>query len=223
MSRPNREDALAELRDVAFPTAVRGYDRIAVDEYVTRVNEVLAELETMRTPDGAVKRAIEKVGEDTASVLQSAHHAAEQMKQQARAEADEQTLSAQREGMRVRQEAEAHARQADQETDAVWQERARLLEDVRRIADELGAVTAAADERMSSRDDEPIAAAADAGPIGDPTTEMEVADADLDAVEVADDDDLDAANGATESDDAAEPFSEDVAAEPTELTHEREI
>ena len=61
MSEPRRVPA--ELRVVVFPVAVRGYDRRAVDAYVTRVNRVIAELEATRSPQSAVKRALERAEE----------------------------------------------------------------------------------------------------------------------------------------------------------------
>jgi DivIVA domain-containing protein len=47
----------ADVRDVSFATAVRGYDRREVDAYVERVNRVIAELEISRSPRAAVKPA----------------------------------------------------------------------------------------------------------------------------------------------------------------------
>src|SRR5688500_15131776 len=52
---------IAELRDVRFPTAMRGYDRDAVDRYVSRVNRVLAELQITAAPESAIRHALEQV------------------------------------------------------------------------------------------------------------------------------------------------------------------
>jgi len=45
-----------EVLDVHFPAAVRGYDRDAVDNYVKRVNRVIAELKVRGSPPAAVAR-----------------------------------------------------------------------------------------------------------------------------------------------------------------------
>src|SRR5207244_12908695 len=48
-----RDQVPDKLRDVSFPSAVRGYDRHAVDTYVKEVNAVIAELEVGRSPRAA--------------------------------------------------------------------------------------------------------------------------------------------------------------------------
>src|ERR1700751_3705277 len=60
------------LRDVSFRTAVRGYERREVDRYVERANHLIAELEITRSPESAVRHALERVGEQTSGILQRA-------------------------------------------------------------------------------------------------------------------------------------------------------
>jgi DivIVA domain-containing protein len=79
----------AEIRDVAFPSAGRGYERRAVDAYVQRVNRLIAELEVSRSPQGAVRHALDRVGEQTKAILQRAQESAEEITATARGEADE--------------------------------------------------------------------------------------------------------------------------------------
>jgi DivIVA domain-containing protein len=55
----------AAIRDVSFPSAARGYERRAVDAYVNQVNRLIAELEVSRSPQAAVRHALERVGEQT--------------------------------------------------------------------------------------------------------------------------------------------------------------
>jgi DivIVA domain-containing protein len=62
----------AAIRDVSFPGAARGYERRAVDAYVNQVNRLIAELEVSRSPQAAVKHALERVGEQTKALLQQA-------------------------------------------------------------------------------------------------------------------------------------------------------
>jgi DivIVA domain-containing protein len=78
-----------ELRNVSFPLAVRGYDRDAVEVYVRRVNRVIAELEVTRSPQAAVRHAVERVGEQTKAILDEARESAEKITNTAQAEADE--------------------------------------------------------------------------------------------------------------------------------------
>jgi cell division initiation protein len=77
-----------ELRDVTFSTSMRGYDRGEVDAYVELVNRTIAELEVNRSPESAVKQALDRVGEQTARVLQQAREAAEDLTAAARAESE---------------------------------------------------------------------------------------------------------------------------------------
>ena len=78
-----------EVRNVAFPVSVRGYDRKAVEVYVRRVNRVIAELEVTRSPQAAVRHAVERVSEQTKSILDEARGSAEKIMATAQAEAEE--------------------------------------------------------------------------------------------------------------------------------------
>lgn len=79
----------AEIRNVSFPVAVRGYDRDAVEAYARRVNRVIAELEVTRSPQAAVRHAVERVGEQTKQILEEARDSAEKINSTAQGEADE--------------------------------------------------------------------------------------------------------------------------------------
>jgi DivIVA domain-containing protein len=78
----------AEIRNVSFPVAVRGYDRDAVEAYTRRVNRVIAELEVTRSPQAAVRHAVERVGEQTKQILEEARESAERITVSAQSEAD---------------------------------------------------------------------------------------------------------------------------------------
>ncbi len=78
----------AEIRNVSFPAAVRGYDRDAVEAYTRRVNRVIAELEVTRSPQAAVRHAVERVGEQTKKILEEARESAERITTSAQSEAD---------------------------------------------------------------------------------------------------------------------------------------
>jgi F0F1-type ATP synthase membrane subunit b/b' len=79
----------ADLLDVSFPVAVRGYERGAVDAYTKRVNRIVAELKVSASPTAAVRHALDQAGEKVDGLLQSAQDAAEQITASAREEAEE--------------------------------------------------------------------------------------------------------------------------------------
>jgi DivIVA domain-containing protein len=79
----------AEVRDVSFPHAVRGYDRAAVDAYVKRVNHLIAELEMSRSPRAAVRHALDRATEEVSGILQRAQETAEEITSSARKDAEE--------------------------------------------------------------------------------------------------------------------------------------
>jgi DivIVA domain-containing protein len=85
---PKQKEVPAEIRNAVFPIGVRGYDRKAVDAYVKRVNRVIAELEVTRSPQAAVRHAVERVEEQTKSILDEARASAEKITASAQAEAD---------------------------------------------------------------------------------------------------------------------------------------
>lgn len=114
---PNQGFALGELRDhvpaeirtVSFPVSVRGYNRLAVDAYVERVNRVIAELEVGRSPRSAVRHALDRVTEQVRGILEQAREAAEQIASSAREEAEESTAQAKAEAAELVVEASAEA------------------------------------------------------------------------------------------------------------------
>jgi len=83
------DDPVAEIASPSFPPAFRGYERRAVDDYVMRVTEIIAELHASRSPRAAVKRALDRVGRETASILQSARETADEITVQSRTRAEE--------------------------------------------------------------------------------------------------------------------------------------
>ena len=81
----------ADILDVSFPIAVRGYDRHAVDDHVKRVNRVIAELKVSASPPAAVRHALDVAGEKVDGLLEAAREAAEQLTDAAHREAEEST------------------------------------------------------------------------------------------------------------------------------------
>ena len=67
------DDAVPIAADADFPVVLRGYDRVAVDAYVKKTSQLVAELQATRSPEAAVRRALERVGEQISGILQRAH------------------------------------------------------------------------------------------------------------------------------------------------------
>jgi DivIVA domain-containing protein len=168
-----RDPLPEELRDPTFHGAVRGYDRRAVDEYVQRINQVIAELQVAGSPSAAVRHALDRVGEQTSGILHHARETAEEITRSAREEADRATGRAraeasqivaaarakadeilslaneQAESLRARAqlEAEGRTREAEEEVAA---RREDAEEQLRALAAEIAAVT---DERRAVSDE----------------------------------------------------------------------
>ena len=137
-----------EAPEAPFPVVLRGYDRAAVDEYIAEVNRLIGELRTARSPQAAVREALDRVGEETSSILQRAHETAEQITGEARTEARQHLDAARQDAESLRREAESHARTLAHDSDSVWQERGALLDDMRRLAESLLETADSASERI---------------------------------------------------------------------------
>ena len=118
---------MEEIRSTSFPSAMRGYDREAVDSYVERVNRLIAELEISRSPESAVKHAVAQVSEETRGILERAHETAEEITARSRAKADDRIQQAEREAAEIREGAEARVHELDADAEAIWAERLRLI------------------------------------------------------------------------------------------------
>jgi DivIVA domain-containing protein len=145
------------LREISFPLAVRGYDRRAVDEFLEELRNVVADLETRQTREGVVQKALDELGEETAGILQRAHETADEIAARSRAQADGRLQRAEREAEIVRRDADEYAEQVVVDTRLLWDERQRLIEDVRQLADEVLGTADDALERLKLP--EPLAAA----------------------------------------------------------------
>lgn len=142
------DDPLAVVRNVAFPIVLRGYAREEVDAFVAEVSELIAELDANRSPESAVRAALDRVGEETSGILQRAQEAADALTGRSSIQADDRLEQAEHDAQAIRAEAEARAEELDQDIESLWGERARLIDEVRRLADELTRVATAAADRM---------------------------------------------------------------------------
>ena len=162
-----------EIRSVSFPSAMRGYDRDAVDAYVERVNRLIAELEISRSPESAVKAAVAQVSEETRSILERAHKTAEEITARSRSQADDRVQAAEKEAASIREEAERRVYELDTDAEAIWAERMRLIGDVRDVADRLHAVADEATARFpSAHPEHEVTQALPAPPGEDETVEV---------------------------------------------------
>jgi hypothetical protein len=146
------DDALPIAADADFPIVLRGYDRIAVDAYVKRTSQLVAELQATRSPEAAVRRALERMGEQISGVLQRAHDTAEQITVQSRREAEERLQLARQEAHQITASAEDRLKELDVETDRIWAERHRIVDDARDLARQLLALAEEAVERFPPAD-----------------------------------------------------------------------
>jgi DivIVA domain-containing protein len=147
------DDPVPEVAAVEFPMALRGYDRLAVDAYVKRTSQLVAEFQATRSPESAVRRALERVGEEVSGILQRAHETAEQLTAQSRIDAEDRLEAARVEAAEITADAHRRLKELDAETDRIWAERHRIVEDARDLASQLLALAEAAIQRFPAADD----------------------------------------------------------------------
>src|SRR5215212_5927766 len=138
-----------EIANRTFPVAMRGYDRAAVDVFLQEVVQLITDLESRQTQDTVVQRAIAEVGEETAGILQRAHETAEEIAARSRAQAEGRIQRAEREAELPRQEADAYSEKIVYDTRILWEERQRLIDDIRQLADDVLGTAEEAAERVS--------------------------------------------------------------------------
>lgn len=135
--------------DGLFRPSRRGYDRDDVDAYVSRLQRQIRELQAdPRTPDEAVREALERVGEEVVDVLKHAHSTAEGIVDGARRDAQDQRDQAQRDAAHVIAVAEQRLHELDVDTDRIWGERERIVADARDLARQLNQLADLAAERF---------------------------------------------------------------------------
>jgi DivIVA domain-containing protein len=113
------EPSIERIRNATFPLSVRGYDRNQVDAFLAEVADWL------ETGGGggaaateAVRNELERVGEQTASILTEAHRAAEDIRGDASAGVRQTLLDANQTSENVREEAAEYAADTRDEADA---------------------------------------------------------------------------------------------------------
>jgi DivIVA domain-containing protein len=141
------------IEEAAFPVSMRGYDREAVDSYVSRVRDVVARLEASRSPEAAVKDALEKVGQQTKSVLETAGQSAEEITTAARREAEATSARAKSEAEEIVAKAKAEAgeivaRSTAEAKESVAKARKEAAEHLQRTRDEVTALREESEARL---------------------------------------------------------------------------
>jgi DivIVA domain-containing protein len=144
--RPSSASQL--LREASFPMVMRGYDRHAVDQLLDELLARVEDLESRQTREGVVQKALDELGEETAGILQRAHETADDITSRSRAQADARLQRAEREAEILRRDADEYAEQVITDTRALWEERQRLIEDIRQLADDVLGTADDAIERL---------------------------------------------------------------------------
>ena len=218
------DDPMSDVADVSFPQVLRGYDRLAVDAYVKKTSQLVAELQATRSPEAAVRRALSRVGEEVAGILQRAHDTAEQITVQSRIEAEERLEIARKEAAEITGGADRRLAELDSETDRIWEERRRIVEDARELARQLTGLADSAIERFPAAPEETgeSAAAAEAPP--EDAAETESAQGEAETLDKWEGDELDRWDESDEHEDVDATTATTVMppVEPTEPVDEDE-
>jgi cell division septum initiation protein DivIVA len=125
-----------------------------VDQHLAQVERELEELRNRESKPMSINEEIERLGEQTASILVVAHDQAGETTRRAQEQADRCIADAAANAVAITEQAKQQLRELDNETDAVWQERLRLIEDVRTTASALVALADHASARFPA-DDKP--------------------------------------------------------------------
>jgi len=144
-----------------FQTVLHGYDRDAVDDYIAglehEIGQMASKLSAQRSappppPAPSVEDEIARVGQETSAILRVAHEQAAEITRRARVEAERCVADAASNAVAMTDDAKRKLRQLDSETDAVWAERIRLIEDVRNVATSLFSLAEDATDRFPEDD-----------------------------------------------------------------------
>jgi cell division septum initiation protein DivIVA len=159
------------VEDSRFPLGPIGYNRAAVDERIAELEVELDELRASTEQPISITEEIERLGEQTASILVVAHDEAHETTRAAREHADRTIADAAAGAAAMTENAKRKLADLDNETDAVWRERARLLDDARDVGLALIALAEEALERFPA-EGKTADVAAVAGSSADETDDM---------------------------------------------------
>jgi cell division septum initiation protein DivIVA len=152
---PDCPDEPGSWDQARFPITRQGYDCAAVDEHVAELEQELAELDQelaqlrASTPaEGEVAAEIQRIGEQTSTILLTAHDRARETTRQAQEQADRCLADAAASAIALTKEANRKLHDLESEKLSVWRERARMLEDVESVARALSTLAMEAGERF---------------------------------------------------------------------------
>jgi len=131
-----------------FPVGAFGYNRAAVEDYIVELEREISELRRELPSGMSIGEEIERLGEQTASILVVAHDRAHDTTRRAQEQADRCIANAASNAVAITEQAKRDLRELDTETDSVWQERSRLLDDARTTGAALIALADEAAERF---------------------------------------------------------------------------
>jgi hypothetical protein len=136
-----------------FPLARDGYDRPAVDEYVSDLEQELssldreiAKLREQASQPTEVTGEIQRVGEQTSAILIAAHEQAQQTTRQAQEQADKCISDAAAKALAMTAEAKQELAVHVQEKESLREQRGRLIGEVRRLSSALATLADEADQ-----------------------------------------------------------------------------
>ena len=141
-----REVTPDEIRNVAFRTTLRGFDRFEVEEMLQLVADRIQELESEQdklqarladSPSKDLQSEFETVGREVASILQAAREAAESMRERASLEATRWRRESAEEAETTRREAAADAEALRRDA---WVTGSELLEQAQASAEAMRAL-----------------------------------------------------------------------------------
>jgi DivIVA domain-containing protein len=118
----------AEILNVSFPGALRGYDRHAVDAHIKRVNRLIAEIKVSSSPRMAVRHALEQTEQQVSGLLERARETADEITTSAHREAETEADS-------IRAKAADLLVNANAEAEATKTEAEKLLADTKAEAE----------------------------------------------------------------------------------------
>jgi hypothetical protein len=147
-------DVTPRVEDSRFPVSPLGYHRGAVDERISALEQELEELRNENSPI-SITEEIERLGEQTASILVVAHDQAHETTRQAQEQADRCIADAAENAVAMTEQAKRNLRELDNETESVWRERARLLDDARSVGLSLIALAEEGLERFPEEEKAP--------------------------------------------------------------------
>jgi hypothetical protein len=144
-----------------FPVAPLGYNRQAVDEQfieleseLTELREALAQQSHGEAPM-SIQEELERIGEETASILVVAHDKAHETTRIAQEQADRCIADAAANAVSITDEAKRKLAEIEAETDAVRRRRERLIADVRNISGSLESLAGEAERRLADEQPQP--------------------------------------------------------------------